>query len=83
MGGMVAVEYDTIVDEHGVPWIGGHDAARHLGVTTHHLRLLARTGKLTQKELGPRVHVYVFDEIEAMSRAPAQTGRKRSGKTAK
>ena len=38
---MVAVEYDTIVDENGVPWIGGHDAARHLGVTTQHLRLLA------------------------------------------
>lgn len=80
---MVAVEYDTIVDENGVPWIGGHDAAQHLGVTTQHLRLLARTGKLSQKELGPRVHVYVFDEIEAMSRAPSQTGRKRSGKSSR
>ena len=77
------MEYDTIVDENGVPWIGGHDAARHLGVTANYLRLLARTGKLTQKELGPRVHVYVFDEIEAMCRAPAPTGRKRSGKASK
>lgn len=80
---MVAVDYDSIVDEHGRPWIGGHDAAKHLGVTTHHLRLLARSGRLTQKELGPRVHLYVFDEIEAMSRAPAPTGRKRSRKTSK
>jgi hypothetical protein len=76
---MVAVDYDTIVDEHGVPWIGGHDAAKHLGVSLHHLRLLARSGKISRKELGPRVHVYIFDEIEELRKSPSQVGRKRGG----
>jgi hypothetical protein len=76
---MVAVDYETIVDEHGVPWIGGHDAMVHLGVTPSYLRKLARSGKLSQKELGPRCYLYVFDEIEQFRRSPPQSGRKRSG----
>ena len=55
-------------------WLTAEEAAKKIGCTADHVRLLARNGELAAKRLAGR-WIFAVDAVQAFAAKPQQTGR--------